>query len=511
MPTIRLNNGEWTFDEGQRLGPPGGFGEVFVGAGSSGAVAVKRLNLTAGHAAHRELSIGAFLSSRTLKHIVPVFDAGQDADSDRYYLVMPICEGSLQDRLQTQGPLPPAEARQTIIEILAGLHEAGDIVHRDLKPGNVLRLDGSWRLADFGIAKFVEDSTSLLTLRNALTPAYAAPEQWRTERASHATDVYALGCIAYTLYSGQPPFAGSDDVRKAHLEAPTPSLPQAGPRLAAFVTQMLRKSPASRPTLQRCSEVFQDSDGADQRPHHAGLLAAAGQVAEAASLAEAAREAEAAQVRDKQEQVREAAREMVAMRERLIHAVRAVSDEAVVTGLGVKFGEGTLEWSDATPLPERVGPNPHESGWTILAGTAISVSRAPRQSKPRPAFGRDDTQYAFSQRAYIIEQGRGFNWSASIVFAVTPADQNYRWREVAFWSLSGGRYSGPRALDPAGQDFNYALSNVMHTWNVAFGPVPIDGEDEPAFQHRWLTLLSRAATGQLDSPNQMPIPPGFFD
>ena len=181
MPTIRLNDAEWTYDEADPLGPAGGFGEVFRGTGVNGAVAVKRLKLTANAAAHREMNIGQVLAGRTLKHVVPVLDYGQDAGSDGYFLVMPICERSLQDEID-KGVLTMAEARAAALDVLAGLAEVGDIVHRDLKPGNVLYYDGAWRLADFGIAKFVEDSTSLRTLRNSLTPPTALQSSGRGRR-----------------------------------------------------------------------------------------------------------------------------------------------------------------------------------------------------------------------------------------------------------------------------------------------------------------------------------------
>jgi len=207
---IRLTSSEWAFDENERLGPPGGFGDVFRGTGPDGPVAIKRLKLDAGHAAHRELRIGADLIERPLTHVVPVLDAGQDAESDRYFLVMPICEQSLQQSIDlARGEMPIAHTLTTLRAIVAGLTEVGDIVHRDLKPGNVLLHDGVWKIADFGIAKFVEDATSRDTVRDSLTPFYAAPEQWRGERATHATDVYALGCIAHALATGFPPFTGT--------------------------------------------------------------------------------------------------------------------------------------------------------------------------------------------------------------------------------------------------------------------------------------------------------------
>ena len=94
---IKLERAAWQVDESTRLGPKGGFGEVFKGIGPDGPVAIKRLNISAATAAHRELSIGKTLALKPLEHVVPVLDYGRDADSDRYFMVMPNCEESLQD------------------------------------------------------------------------------------------------------------------------------------------------------------------------------------------------------------------------------------------------------------------------------------------------------------------------------------------------------------------------------------------------------------------------------
>ena len=90
MQTIRLERGEWSFDYADRLGPPGGFGEVFRGTGSGGPAAIKRLKLAAGAASHREMSIGSALAERDHAHIVPVLDYGQDADGERYRSQTPL-------------------------------------------------------------------------------------------------------------------------------------------------------------------------------------------------------------------------------------------------------------------------------------------------------------------------------------------------------------------------------------------------------------------------------------
>ena len=244
MVRIRLRLGEWEYDPDAPLGPAGGFGEVFKGSGERhGEVAVKRLKVTASEAAHRELRLAEELVGRTLTHVIPAFDSGQDSESDSYFIVMPRAEKSLQDEVKSGRSWSDQEAAAVLLEIVKGLDEVADIVHRDLKPGNVLFHEGRWKVADFGIARFVEDSTSLRTLKDCWTPAFAAPEQWRLERATGATDLYSLGCIAFVLLTGRPPFCGPD-IREQHLSSEPPSLDVPTPLMSSLVSMLLRNAPA---------------------------------------------------------------------------------------------------------------------------------------------------------------------------------------------------------------------------------------------------------------------------
>lgn len=485
--SIRLAEEEWLFDDGDPLGRPGGFGEVFRGSGDCGPVAIKRLKLHANQAAHRELKIGKQLLRRDLSHVVPVLDAGQDAQSDRYYLVMPICDGSLQDILDKSGALDLDTGLNVIRSIIAGLQEVSDITHRDLKPGNVLQHDGSWKLADFGIAKFVEDSTSLETLKDCLTPAYAAPEQWQGERSTSATDVYALGCIAYAVLQGRPPFSGShDELREKHLCDSPPPLENVARRLSAFVAQMLRKPPAARPSLQRCAAVFVEADFEYKaaRPSGHALIEAASQLAENEARKEADKLAEARRKQERHALFEDAAANLLNMKERLYRQIRSLADSAQVDGDDVlRLGAAGLRIGAASELGNGIANRPRARAlkWDIVAWSAIALNCA--TSWPS-----------------------GYTWSASLLYADRDEGEGYRWHEVGFWALGSTRpRCEPFAIQGTSQDLYLGLGPGMHSVAPAYGPLPIDGENEEAFVDRWMYLFSKAVSGSLQRPTAMPI------
>ena len=167
-------------------------------------------------------------------------------------LVMSRAEKSLRGHLDEMGGrLTVNEAVSVLIDISEALVtvEGPDVVHRDLKPENVLLLDGRWCLADFGIARYAEATTASDTWKGAKTAAYAAPEQWRGDRATSATDVYALGVIAYELITGQRPFLGPD-YRRQHLEESPGPISGIPDRLRSLIGECLYKALAgsSSPT-----------------------------------------------------------------------------------------------------------------------------------------------------------------------------------------------------------------------------------------------------------------------
>jgi eukaryotic-like serine/threonine-protein kinase len=132
--------------------------------------------------------------------------------------VMPYVEGeSLRDRPRREGQIPVEEALSLTREVADALdcaHGRG-IVHRDIKPENILLSQGHALVADFGIARPVEDGDEHLTETGLAvgTPAYMSPEQAAGERhVDRRGDIYSLGIVLYEMLSGEPP---SGDIGKA--------------------------------------------------------------------------------------------------------------------------------------------------------------------------------------------------------------------------------------------------------------------------------------------------------
>jgi tetratricopeptide (TPR) repeat protein len=191
------------------------------------------------------------LASLRHPHIISVLDYGfgiSDKDgTPQPYFTMDLLEGT-QDIITAGRDQSLSVQVDLLIQVLyaiAYLHRRG-ILHRDLKPANVMVVDGQVKVLDFGLSISHEQITSS---RPAGTLAYMAPEILQGEPSSEASDLYAIGIIAYELFSGQYPFdlSNVNDLLKDILTKPVEaSATEIDPGLAKVLERLLAKSPQER-------------------------------------------------------------------------------------------------------------------------------------------------------------------------------------------------------------------------------------------------------------------------
>ena len=220
-------------------------------AGRTGDVNIERFK--------REIQVAARLQHA---HIVPVLTAGETNGLPFY--TMPFVEGeSLRSRLARDGALSAFETVNILRDVaraLAYAHERG-VVHRDIKPDNVMLAGGSAVVTDFGIAKAISASrtdapdATLTQVGTSLgTPAYMAPEQAAGDPATdHRADLYAFGCMAYEMLTGEPPFVEKTPQQLLAAHMAKDAEPVSARRadvpvsLSTLVSQCLAKDPGARP------------------------------------------------------------------------------------------------------------------------------------------------------------------------------------------------------------------------------------------------------------------------
>ncbi|MEU1226742.1 protein kinase [Streptomyces sp. NPDC005828] len=199
-------------------------------------------------------------------HVVGVFDFG--TWDGKLFLVMELVEGdSLQGSPSAPMVLPAERVAVVAAHAAAGLaaaHRQG-VVHRDIKPGNLLvDGEGTVKLADFGIARFVDDPSAALTTTGQIvgTGLYLAPERALGQPASPASDVYSLGCVLYQLLTGRPPFRADTATALLYQHIDTPPVPPSRlgaalpPDFETYLLSLLAKQPEQRPPAQTIADWF---------------------------------------------------------------------------------------------------------------------------------------------------------------------------------------------------------------------------------------------------------------
>jgi serine/threonine-protein kinase len=192
----------------------------------------------------------AALWHENITHIYDYYD--ESAEGPQPYLVMELVDGPSLAGVLADGPLDAARTMDVVAQAAAGLQaaHATGLVHRDIRPGNLLLASsGTVKITDWGISHAIDSVPSTVTRIAAGTAEYLAPERIAGAQAAPASDLYALGVVAYECLAGAPPFVGEPpDVACAHRDHLVPPLP--GSVLAdvnALVMQLVAKDPARRP------------------------------------------------------------------------------------------------------------------------------------------------------------------------------------------------------------------------------------------------------------------------
>ncbi|MBM7832665.1 serine/threonine protein kinase [Agromyces cerinus] len=208
--------------------------------------------------AARRRSETALLASVEHRALVRLYDAAHDGAIDREYLVMELVEGQDLRKALQHGPVGTAEAAGLAADLAEALHviHARGIVHRDVKPGNVLLAPShlptrSWdaKLADFGIARLIDDARLTRTGAYVGTPGYLSPEQVSGRAPGVASDIYSLGLVLLEARTGRQAFPGPAVEAAAARLVGDPEIPALlGTEWVELLRGMTAREASDRPT-----------------------------------------------------------------------------------------------------------------------------------------------------------------------------------------------------------------------------------------------------------------------
>lgn len=192
----------------------------------------------------------------SINHPNSVYVFGTEEIEDTPVITMELIPGgTLQERVQRDGPLPVGEAVDAILQVIAGLEaaQAIGILHRDIKPANCFQdVDGTVKVGDFGLSISTEArDESQITLHGQFlgTPAFCSPEQLRGEELNLRSDLYSVGVTLFFLLTGRTPFEGRNMVQLLAnvIEKPAPSPRELRPEIPQELAQVVRRSLEKQP------------------------------------------------------------------------------------------------------------------------------------------------------------------------------------------------------------------------------------------------------------------------
>ena len=186
------------------------------------------------------------------ENILEIFDYSGASAEDCYIVTEFVPGETLTEHLREVGRLPSEVAAivgRALCDGLAYAHSMG-VLHRDLKPDNVMvRVDGTIKLMDFGIARFLDESQVTMTGALVGSPAFMSPEQAREHDLDQRSDLFALGTLLFYLVTGHLPFAGSNPslILKNVIEGNRPNVSELAPTMSARLADVIERLMATNP------------------------------------------------------------------------------------------------------------------------------------------------------------------------------------------------------------------------------------------------------------------------
>ncbi|MBL7495479.1 serine/threonine protein kinase, partial [Frankia sp. CN7] len=218
--------------------------------------------------ARREARAAARLA--THPGVVVVHDLVEERDAP--WIVMELLEScrSLDQVVRQDGPLPAPEAARvalTVVEALDHGHRH-EILHRDVKPANVLIAgDGRVKIADFGIATYLDREPLTLAGSISGTPTYMAPERLRKDKAGPASDLFSLGATLYAAVEGRAPFPTATDAARFAFDARFgPPRPQRAGPLLPVLDGLMTHDPGRRLSATSAVRMLREIAGPLRAP-----------------------------------------------------------------------------------------------------------------------------------------------------------------------------------------------------------------------------------------------------
>ncbi len=240
----------------------GGFGEVYraVGESSGKVVAIKLLPLGSLSSPDSKTALlQEMRAAQQIKHpnVVEVlfFNDGTLSQIGPYVVMEYVSGGSLANVLRAGTQVPLERAIDMMIDIAQGAKAINEkLIHRDIKPDNVLIEGSKLKIGDFGISKFVDESTRLHTFKGRQHIWYMAPEGWSNQANTIKIDVYSVGLVFYEILALQHPLLPhvtdpTDflDWEKAHLYQPCPDVRTSRNDVPLSIAQLLSRMVSKRP------------------------------------------------------------------------------------------------------------------------------------------------------------------------------------------------------------------------------------------------------------------------